>query len=259
MDEFDIMRKMRRVELCCAAIAVVCLTATPSPCQTAGPQAQFDVASVKPAKPHVPGQPNLSRGLLPGRYEMLGLSLGQFIEFAHQKAADEGSAPNWVYGELFDIVATMPPESAREEAMLMLRTLLEQRFQLRVHRESRLTEVYSLEAGNGGPKMEAMEWGDGPGRSITLGPSIQVRKSSMEALAAVLSRWMDHKVVGRTGLKSLYNFQLKWHAKGPAGTNSAGSEIFPALQEQLGFKMAARKLPIEFVLVDHVERSSVEN
>jgi uncharacterized protein (TIGR03435 family) len=238
-----------------AVVAIACLAVGTIHSQaTDGPAPTFEVASVKPAKPRPRGQPNPSRGLLPGRYEMLGYTLGQFVGFAYQKQPDEIAAPSWLDADRFDIVATMPAETTRDQAMRMLQALLEQRFQLKLHREQRLVEVYSLEIAKDGPKMEATEWHDGNGRSINAGPVIQARKSSMDALAAILSRWMDHKVVDRTGLTTLYNFTLKWHPEGPAGTVSSGSEVFEALQEQLGLKMVARKLPVEFVVVDHAER-----
>jgi uncharacterized protein (TIGR03435 family) len=63
------------------------------------------------------------------------------------------SGPDWLAGERFDIYATVPAGATKEQLSLMLQHLLEERFRLAVHHETRPMTVYDLIVAKGGPKM----------------------------------------------------------------------------------------------------------
>ena len=67
-------------------------------------------------------------------------------------------------------------------------------------------------------------------------------------------------LVDKTGLTGRYNFKLKWTPEqtAEAGTDASGPSLFSALQEQLGLRVEARKLPMEVVVIDHVEMPSAD-
>jgi uncharacterized protein (TIGR03435 family) len=73
----------------------------------------------------------------------------------------------------------------------------------------------------------------------------------------MLSAWLKQPVVDATGIDGLYDINLKF---APAGaTESELPSIFTAVQEQLGLKLEPRKVPVENLVVDHVEKEPVDN
>ena len=137
----------------------------------------------------------------------------------------------------------------------MLRTLLAERFKLELHRRSKPAEVYALEVAKGGPKLErAVDPASGATTSSSHG-SIDARVITMKRFAEVLSRQMDFPVVDRTGLEGAFNLMLKWSPEGAQPATDAGPSVFTAIQ-QLGLRLRARKIPVEMLVIDHVEKPS---
>jgi len=84
---------------------------------------------------------------------------------------------------------------------------------------------------------------------------------TLDRLATALAGFAaDRMVVERTGLKGLYDIDLQWTPDnlrtGGAATTSDYPSLFTALQEQLGLKLESSRGPVEFVVVDSVERPS---
>ena len=88
-------------------------------------------------------------------------------------------------------------------------------------------------------------------------------------LAGYLTRRMDKPVVDVTRREGLYDFNIDWApGEGEASVEppdpnrprasdpSAGPSLFTALQEQLGLKLASKKLPVEILIIDHWEKPS---
>jgi uncharacterized protein (TIGR03435 family) len=90
---------------------------------------------------------------------------------------------------------------------------------------------------------------------------LTAQSASMAKLADYLASTLGGPVVDMTGLTGVYDFKLEWvpdESKSTAGGPS-GPSIFTALQEQLGLRVRARKVPLEILVVDHVEREPTEN
>jgi len=56
---------------------------------------------------------------------------------------------------MFQIAATMPPETTQDQFRLMLQNLLAERFRMTIHRETKEMTVYSLGVGRDGPQGES--------------------------------------------------------------------------------------------------------
>jgi len=170
----------------------------------------------------------------------------------------------------------------------MLRTLLEERFKLVVHQETRDLPIYALTLarsdGKLGPKLvrsdvdcdkviaELAEAIRKTGRP-PLGPPGQAPPCStggppgkftgnditMQMLADVLIASVnrmdavDRVVVDRTGLSGGFDLTLEWTPDELVAASS-GASIFTALQEQLGLKLEPTRGPVEVIVIDHVER-----
>ena len=138
---------MIRAMLGLAAFAVCAAFA-----QNAAPPPAFEVASVKPAPQNEAADFRTYPG---GRLTMTNLTLEVIIREAFTvKHYQISGGPRWLESDRFDIEAKADGNPSREQMMAMLRTLLAERFQLKVHRETREGDVYALVVAKGGPKLK---------------------------------------------------------------------------------------------------------
>jgi uncharacterized protein (TIGR03435 family) len=63
-------------------------------------------------------------------------------------------------------------------------------------------------------------------------------------------------VIDRTGLKGLFDIELKWTPENLRGAAPTGDDpsIFAALQEQLGLRLESQRGPVDFLVIDSIER-----
>jgi uncharacterized protein (TIGR03435 family) len=221
----------------------------------------FDVASVKRLPPP-PGGVLSSMKLDPGRLTCSNVNLRKLIIQAYGVKDFQLSGPEWLNSEIYDIAATMPPATPTDQVLLMLQTLLAERFQLKLHRETKQVPMYAL-AGKNGSKLKEVEFGHS---STSAAPGhLTAQKIPMSKLADFLAGQLGSPVTDMTGMRGVFDFTLEWAPEtrtGEAGatTDSApGASIFTAVQEQLGLKLEARKGPVEMLVIDHVERIPTGN
>ncbi|MGD0888921.1 MAG: TIGR03435 family protein [Acidobacteriaceae bacterium] len=192
-------------------------------------------------------------------------TLKQLVVLAYSVQPYQVSGPAWMESVCFDITAKYPPGTKFSDRWLMLRSLLEDRFKLTVHHESREMPGYALIVAKGGFKLKPSD----PGEPSTSGGdqghvwTFRARKIEMSTLAYELADSLGDVVVDRTGLQGVYDFQLRWASddmSSPADSdaNSAPS-IFTALQDTLGLTLQRQKVPVDVIVVDHVERVPTEN
>jgi uncharacterized protein (TIGR03435 family) len=228
------------------------------------PAATFDVISIKPSNPKDLGftiRPS------PNTFAMTGASLKFLVQYAYNihEFQIEG-APAWMKSARFDITAKMDAPSAEmpralnlaqgweaEQKLLeeRLRSVLADRFKLRVHRGTKEMPVYGLVIAKSGPKLKASANNTG----YTSGPGMFIcSDTSMDALASMLSDMVNRTVLDQTKLIGGYAFSLKWAPNDTDNSDLPG--LFTAIQEQLGLKLVPTKGPIEVLLIDHVEMPS---
>ncbi len=174
----------------------------------------------------------------------------------------------------------------------MLQTLLEERFKLKVHWETKEVPVYALTVAKGGPKLQPFKEGScipldftqigvaqKPGQPCRNGMTrkgsngiVDWRGISLDQFAKeVLIGVVDRPVIDKTGIAGKFNFHLEFAPDNatpaflPGGeldhgqvgpSDPVGPSIFSAIQEQLGLKLVPAKGPREFLVIDHVERPS---
>jgi uncharacterized protein (TIGR03435 family) len=218
----------------------------------------FEVASVKASVE--PGK--FSTEYKNGRMTIANASLSILICGAYRVTPNRiRSGPNWLEDDRFEVAAKTDPATSQDDARLMLRTLLAERFQLKAHQEQKLLDSYTLTVAKGGIKMEAVP-GDSPVKAGC--PSklpFTCTNLRMADLASMLSNVaapdIDRPVIDETGLAGNYNFKLSWTAM--SNRPAPGPTIFEALQEQLGLKLQPGKHTVEYLVIDHVERKPIEN
>ena len=231
-----------------------------------------------------------------GRVFLRGYTLGMLIQSAYRiQDFQVIGGPEWMDGDRFDIQATEPPAEPEVKAPVgatspgpgppsrrdqMLRTLLAERFELLVHKETRERPVYALvparDDGRLGPALKpttidcaTARGQDSCGTSV--GPGyIRVRGVTMAQLATAFSRLgmtgssLNRLVVDRSGLDGYYDAELKFTPEripdvGPEALPGGlpidrnGPSIFTAVQEQLGLKLDPQRRPVEVLIIDRVK------
>ena len=69
-------------------------------------------------------------------------------------------------------------------------------------------------------------------------------------------------VVDRTGLTGKYDIKLRFSNGGSSGDGDASEpapDVFEALEKQLGLKLQKVRAPLDTIVIDHIDRTPVEN
>ncbi len=225
------------------------------------PRLAFEVASIKPHR----GEVLFSADPAVRGSRVIGTAstLADMITVAYGVRYDQiANGPGWINKDRFDIEAKAPgdvPPTA-EQARLMMQNLLAERFQLRLHRETRDLPVYALVVGKNGAKLKISDADAHEGgvvQGTANGLHMETKKGSMERLARQLSSSAGRPVIDNTGLAGTYEYTLDWF---PANTIPAPEltvpSVFIAVQEQLGLRLEATTASQEVLVIDHAEKPS---
>jgi uncharacterized protein (TIGR03435 family) len=284
--------------------------------------ARFDVASIKPCEPgRVPaggrgGGAAFSSS--PGRVHIECFRLALLVDTAYIKRnhidAVEGwpfmsgstyngrdpgplkvrGGESWVYNEQWTVEAKAPT-ATDEDTMMgpMLRALLEDRFQLKLHRESEDVQMWALTVAKGGPKFKPIKDGDCiPGRDfqgvpmsraiaegikptcgmVNGGPSganwrWEHGGQELGTIAGMISGDLGVAVLDRTGLTGKFNLVWEYgpdentprvlenmQRSAPGAGPPTAPNIFTAIEEQLGLKLERVKSSRGYLVIDKAER-----
>uniref|UniRef100_Q024H0 TIGR03435 family protein n=1 Tax=Solibacter usitatus (strain Ellin6076) TaxID=234267 RepID=Q024H0_SOLUE len=245
--------------------------------QDAAPLA-FEVASVKPAAAASNTRTVMTTDA--GRISYTTVALGALITKAYDLKNYQLTAPDWVWAERYDVVASLPAGASEKQIPLMLRALLAERFQIVMHREQKEIPVYVMTADKKG--VSAKPSNRSAGLRIT--GSSQGRRltgaTGFSELATTLSAILDRPVLDATGVTGTFEIDLEWTpdereshsivgmkvaaasgagAVKEAGDNPAGASLTTVLREQLGLKLDPRKSPVEILVIDRANRVPTEN
>ena len=247
-------------------------------------RAQFDVASVRP-NANAGGEAYVQ--VIPGRLRMQNIAARMLIQLAYGVEAYQVSGgPSWITSDRFDIEAKAEgnPSTQQMEGPMLL-SLLEDRFELAVHRETKQMPVYEIRQLNKNGKMQPSTAGscipyrpDAPpppvadpgqprsnfcdyphlgrqGRNRTLdGKGISIADMAKALARAELRR----PVIDRTDLTGTFDVHIEWTPNSPIGPDGPESSeslsIFTALREQLGLRIDSSRAPSEVIVVDWIEK-----
>lgn len=261
--------KHRKLPLMVIFWAVVASPVMPaaSACAQATTEPSFEVATIKPSNPDLPGMGINIQGHQLSTHKT---TLNFLIKFAYcLNARQIVGGPAWLDTEEYDIVAKPEGETSLTMNQLrpMIQKLLEDRFKLAFHREQRELPVYALVVGKNGARLKKSQADPGglPGVQVkgASALTISATNNTMPGLASVLQMsFVDRPVVDHTGLAGKYDFDLSFT---PDQVSQAGSlvidpdappGVFTAIQEQLGLKLEAAQAPAEVLVVDRIENPS---
>jgi len=257
------------------AVGLTLGIATPIWSQTPAPLA-FEVASIKQEDITLPnrvtggachgsdspgqvGIPGMTVAL--GRCRYVGAKVNQLINNAYGGIALDRiiGGPGWIDSLPFSIDAKAEEGSVptRAQLMEMMRTLLEDRFKLKFHREMKEVSGYALVTGKNGIKLK--ESAEGTRAGVVNRPGSITGSMSIAFLAGSLTGPLGAPVTDGTGLTARYDIDLKWSPDvGQAATTASdptGPSIFTAIQE-LGLRLEPKKTSIELFVIDSIEKPS---
>jgi uncharacterized protein (TIGR03435 family) len=258
------------MRLALAVFFMMCGAWCPGFCQIPAPA--FEVASIKPSDGHF----GIDMKTFPSRLSST-CNVNQLIEAAYSLERWQViGGPAWLDTDLFDIEAKTSEDMSGEtdhvlalgrpaprKMMLMLQTLLAERFSLKVHRETRQENVFVLVVAKGGPKLQAPKdttrsgiasgrtGGYGPGPAV--GYYAQGFNASMVQIAHELESVMRRRVLDQTGLSGNYDFRFEY---GDDSTTGNAPAYLTAFQDATGLKLNTAKGPVEFLVVDHADKPS---
>jgi uncharacterized protein (TIGR03435 family) len=270
---------------------------------------KFDVASIKLNKDcgGGPGRSGGAQARSAGRLRMNCASVQGLIQGAYIVLDASGrrpargisieGGPAWTESDLYAIEAEA--DGAPGEDVMrgpMMQALLEDRFHLKIHRETREIPVYVLTVAKGGPKLrpfvegsctehapgaarpgpDEKPWcGTGGMRTVRNGRNVTWDEvgASFLNFASFFGIILDRPVIDKTGITGTFDFHLEFapdettagiaspfapdSSLSGAPSDPAGApSIFTAFQQQLGLKLEAGKGPSEVLVIDHIERPS---
>lgn len=229
-------------------------------------QPAFEVASIRPSN-YQGGPLRVAARVDPDGIDFSNVTPRLCIQRAYGVKPYQLTGPDWIGSERYMIVAKATGPLPQDKILLMLQTLLADRFKLAFHREEKEMPIYALVVSKNGPKLKEAK-DEGATQISGDGDEIVFERASMQQLAGTLARSVDRPVIDATSLKGLYNFKLAWAddvrpnpnaptagASGPSDSADALS-IFTALQERLGLKLESRKAPVAVLVIDHIEKPS---
>ncbi len=223
------------------------------------------------------------------------MTLKLLIMTAYNVKSYQVTAPDWTgEGQRFNIAAKVPAGASKDDARVMLLNLLADRFQMKAHLEKKEMQAFALVVAKGGVKMKpsaetpsdagALPLPPGPakldknGFPIVTGNGmiletqngrarLAARQIAIGQICNFLGIQFARPVIDQTGLAGKYDYTLEFAPENlrptDAGASAAASDPAPtllvAIQDQLGLKLEAKKLPVDIVIVDHIEKTPTEN
>jgi uncharacterized protein (TIGR03435 family) len=249
----------------------------------------FEVASVKPSvivPLHTATGTVLPKATSnPGRVDYPFVTLKTLIMMAYNVKNYQVLGPEWLGKLRYDVVATLPPSTRREQVPLMLQTLLTQRFRLTFHRESRNLSRYEMVVAAGGFKLKTED--PDTAERLMVAPiggtkAKLIGKASLATLADRLSNFLGRPVVDMTGLEGIFAINLDFEvdatgAGAPPSVSASGGSVdgatpivpntatdpapslSAAFQHELGLRLEPRKGPMGVMIIEQAEKIPVEN
>jgi len=224
---------------------------------------EFEVAAIKPAAPSKEiGRTSSSSSTDTGAGQLAftNVAMKDIVRLAYGVQSYQISGPGWMETERFDVMAKFAPQSTGEQVKIMLQKMLQDRFRMVMHRETKELPAYVLTAI--GPKLKALTDSGGNVSSSSSKTGVHLdAKTTMRGFAEYLSQRLDRPVLDQTGLAGGFEFQLDWEIDDAADANGAvlGPSVFTAVQEQLGLKLTATKGPVETIVVESIQKVPTEN
>jgi uncharacterized protein (TIGR03435 family) len=222
----------------------------------------FEVASLKVSAPGG-GRRGERIEASPGSLIMGHVRFVTAVRWAYHVLEYQVSGPGWIEDERYDIVAKAAAPVEESELRKMLQTLLAERCGLTIHRSTKEMQAYVVTVGKNGPKMQQSTT-EGPMSVKPNGLILTIERADLDEVAAMATQPLRGPVVNATGLKGRWDLKLD---AAPYLADAANVKELPemvglaitAAREQLGLNVESKKVPVEMIVIDHAEKTPVDN
>jgi uncharacterized protein (TIGR03435 family) len=268
------------------------------------PQPTFDVVSIRqyvvPAT--IPGGPPAIRRLQCNYFQdrvHCELTVLELIREAFQLKKDQVKSLSPIGDRIFILNATMPPDTSKDMARIMLQHALADRFDLKTHYETQSVSVYAIVPGKKGITLQPADdatsrdkdkipvgdttrsapiepsGGSSSAETIPLNQQKGARASSLFAPGHVYSTGMsldlladnmslsfDRPVINASGITEEYKFDISWSPDGNGEFSRkplSDPGFINALEAQGGIRLDRRIIQMKMLVVDHVDADPTEN
>lgn len=277
------------IHLMLALPPLVALSVAPLLCQTPGSGTVFEVASVRRSPPDSSDFQRLW-GQGSGRVVLRRASLRFLIREAYGLHDYQISGPDWLKVELYDILASAPAGTPGPQILQMLRSLIQERFQMTFHRETEEAPIYALTVRPGGPMLK--EISNDPATDSSAEPYATMAVDAAGKLAikindhvlgvyrmttrttsfhyefeamtmAGLERFLnqnslDRPVLNRTGLSGTYAVTIDVPLSVGGNTDPTGYSVEESLRKH-GLQLTRQRGTVERFVIDRISKDPAEN
>jgi uncharacterized protein (TIGR03435 family) len=225
------------------------------------PHPAFEIASVRIAPADTDPRTGFWSRPGIGRFTASHVSLARLIQLAYGIDDSQiANKPGWMDTNLYDVDAK--PEGGvsltREELKPCLQELLQERFHLLAHMETRSARGYALLVTRDGPHLKTASAGHFAGQRhpVSIG-HLHVYNCSMQQLAQYLTPAAGFPVTDQTGLEGSYDIDFDYNPKPEAESDLPPLDL--ALKQSTGLLLKAQKVPVEMLVVDSIDKVPTAN
>jgi uncharacterized protein (TIGR03435 family) len=238
------------------------------------PPPAFEVASITPCKPGTPEPAGEHAGMvqftLPGgRFDAKATTLKFLLEWAYDMQPSQHSdGPAWFGSDRYDIAAKAAGNASDSQMKRMARTLLAERFHMKSHFEKKTVSALVLTTGKAAPRVFPPKEGEvhsmrfvpqmGPDQKIASYHIILTRFSIAE-LSGAFARQLGQVVVDKTGLDGDFDFTMDLTPDESRASPLDASLLISALHDQIGLTVKSEKTPVDYLVIDAIEKVAAGN
>jgi uncharacterized protein (TIGR03435 family) len=243
-------------------------------CQDLAKAPAFEVASITPCKPGTPAPPMEHAGMVQftypgGRFRASATTLKYLLEWAYDiQPSQHSGGPSWIDTDRYDVVAKAEGNATDAQMKLMVQTLLAERFQLKLHHDSKELPVYVISLGKTAPKLFPPK--EGETHSIQIAPQmgpdqkvasfhITATRFSLTQLTDTFARQLGRVIVNKTGLDGDFDFTMDLTPDDSQPNPLDPSLLINAMRGQLGLNLQSQKAPVDFLVIDSAEKVAAGN
>jgi uncharacterized protein (TIGR03435 family) len=204
------------------------------------------------------------------RYQASGFTMLDLISRAYNLPWERiAGGPSWIGTDRFDLIAAIPPGVPASASLPMIQAVLAERFQLKVHNETRPVPAYALLSGRQ-PRLKDSAGGESRCQykrdrsTITLDCTNMPMNRFARELMDYAQEFFDRPLGDKTNLTGHYDFSLTWTQRDQMRVRNAEGELHgitpqAALEKQLGLECVLRPEPMEVLAIDSVNRVPTPN
>ena len=204
-----------------------------------------------------------------GNFRASATTVKYLLEWAYGiQPSQHSGGPSWIDQDRYDIIAKAEGSASDDQMKLMAQRLLADRFQLKVHHESKDLSVLVVSVGKTAPKLFPPK--EGETHSLRFAPQtgtdqkvvgyhLVATRYSLAQLNDAFARQLGRVIVNKTGLDGEYDFTMDITMDDGQSNPRDPSVLLNAMKDQLGLTVKSDKIPVDILVIDSAEKVAAGN